>query len=388
MSRRLRVGFVIGALDAAGSERQMLALAERLPRDQFEPEFLLLSRPGVYADRAIAAGVPVHVIPPAIERATVGLPIVAWRTSQKVAQFIRHVRRRRYAVLDAWLFHAFVLAAGTRPLTRVPVLVAGRRSLDSSEPDGPIARALKRISFATADAVVANSRPVLDAAAGLPRRRDKTRVIRNGVEVPAPAGPAEAAAARARLEIPADAFAIGVVANLNPVKGHAVVLEAMAEIAKRRPSAILVLVGEGLLRTPLTAQAAALGITDRVRFAGRIESVPPLLPGFDAVVQASLGEGLPNSLLEAAAAARPIVATAVGGTPEIVLDGETGLLIPPGDPGALASAVERLIADPGFASRLGAAARERVAANFSMDRFVGEFADLYLELAARAGIAP
>jgi glycosyltransferase involved in cell wall biosynthesis len=387
MSRRLRVGFVIGALDAAGSERQMLALAERLPRDVFEPEFLLLSRPGVNAERAIAGGVPVHVIPPPIERASVGAPFVAWRTSRKVAQFIRHVRRRRYDVLDAWLFHAFVLAAGTRPLTRVPVLVAGRRSLDSSEPDGPIARVLKRISFATADAVVANSQQVRDAAGGLPRQRDKVRVIRNGVELPDPAGPAVAAAARDRLDIPADAFAIGMIANLNPVKGHAIALEAMAEIARRRPSAILVLVGEGLLRSALTTRAAALGIADRVRFAGRIEDVPPLLPAFDAVVQASLGEGLPNSVLEAAAAARPIVATAVGGTPEIILDGKTGLLVPPADPGALAAAVDRLIGDPGLASRLGAAARERVAATFSMDRFVSEFGDLYLELAARAGVA-
>jgi glycosyltransferase involved in cell wall biosynthesis len=387
MKRRLLVGFVIGALDAAGSERQMLALAERLPRDRFEPEFLLLSRPGVNAERAIAAGIPVHVIPPPIERATVSAPVVAWRTSRKVAQFIRHVRRRRYDVLDAWLFHAFVLTAGTRPLTRVPVFVAGRRSLDSSEPDGPVARALKRISFATAEAVVANSQQVLDAAGGLPRQRGKSRVIRNGVELPAPAGEAQKAAARDRLRIGTNDFAIGMIANLNPVKGHAVALEAMAEVARNRPSATLVLVGDGILRQSLTAQAGALGIADRVRFAGRIEDVPPLLPAFDAVVQASLGEGLPNSILEAAAAARPIVATAVGGTPEIVRDGETGLLIPAGDAGALATALERLIEDPGLGSRLGAAARERVATTFSMDRFVGEFGDLYLELAARAGIA-
>src|SRR6185503_6679811 len=98
------------------------------------------------------------------------------------------------------------------------------------------------------------------------------------------------AAARVRLGIPADAFAIGIIANLNPVKGHAVALQAIAEIAARRPSAMVVLVGEGLLRPTLEAQAGTLGIADRVRFAGRIEDVPPLLPAFDAVVQASLGE--------------------------------------------------------------------------------------------------
>lgn len=386
MTRRLRVGYVIGALSASGSERQILALAERLPRDRFEPEFVLLSRADVNADRAAAAGIPIHVVPPPIRRASTRPPAALWRTWQKALNFVRLVRRRRYDVVDAWLFHAYVLAALTRPATRVPILVTGRRSLASAEPHDRRARWLKRLSLFMSDAVVANSPQVLaDAAALGSGPTGRLRLIANGVEIPelrADAG----RAVRAELGLPLDAVIFGVVANLNPGKGHDTLLEAMAALADGRPSAMAVLIGDGELRPGLELRVAELGLHDRVRFIGAVRDVMQILPAVDVVVQASHSEGLPNALLEAGAAARPIIATPVGGTTEIVRDGATGLLVPVGDPRRLAAAMGRLLDEPDLRSLLGNAARAQVAASFGMDRLVTAYSDLYLELAARRGL--
>jgi L-malate glycosyltransferase len=385
--RRLRIGYIIGALDAAGSERQLLALAERLPADEFAPEFIVLSRPGVNAPRAVANGIPVHLVPPPVRRSETPAPIVAWRLAGKAMNYLRLVRRRRYDIIDAWLFHAYVLAAATKPVAGAPVLVSGRRSLYPREASGRSGRLLQRLSVAASDAIVANSPQVRDAVV----QREgadpaMVRVIRNGVEIPRPASAADRARARAELGMPGDALVIGTVANLLPGKGHDELLEAAARVVTAVPAARFVLVGDGLLRPALESRAARLGISGQVVFAGSVPQATDVLPAFDILAHPSLAEGMPNAILEAAAAGLPIAATRAGGTLEIVRDGETGLLVPPGDAEALAAAIVRLSAEPRLRGELGAAARQLATATFGMDRFAGEFAELYRELGRRRGI--
>jgi glycosyltransferase involved in cell wall biosynthesis len=388
MSRPLRIGFVIAALELAGSERQMLELAMRLPRERFDPAFLLLSRGGANAARAEAAGIPVHVIPPDIRRSQVPPPVAGARLARKALNYVRAVRAGRFDIIDAWLFHAYVLAALTRPLARVPVVVTGRRSLRPSEANGPSGRFLQRIVARRSDAIVANSPQVRDEIV-LRERIDPRRVtvIRNGVVIPPLASAAERQARRAELALAPDSFVVGMVANLRPGKGHEVLIRAAAILARQRPQATFVLVGDGPLRARLDGLVHELEIADRVRFVGSVADPPRLLPAFDVFAHPSLAEGMPNAVLEAAAAARPIVATPAGGTREVVRDGQTGLLVPLDDPVTLATALDRLAAEPALRDALGLAARALVVRDFGMDRFVDAFGELYAELAERHGIA-
>jgi glycosyltransferase involved in cell wall biosynthesis len=216
----------------------------------------------------------------------------------------------------------------------------------------------------------------LEALLGWPRTR--MEVIRNAVDAPAfdrPPNPA----LRAQLAGDPDRPMVLAVARLDPQKGHRHLLAAATDV----PGAMFVLAGDGPERPALEALASTLGVADRVRFLGTRDDVPELLAASDAVVLPSLYEGLPISALEAMAARRPVVATAIGGTDEAVVDGETGLLVPPADPAALAAALRRVLEDAALARRLGAAGRERVEREFSAGRMAARVEDVYELLTGR-----
>jgi glycosyltransferase involved in cell wall biosynthesis len=384
--RPLRVAYLPSVLQAAGAEKQMLALAERLPKDRFEVEFIALAGAGDYDDRARAAGIRINglgtIPPPDVTRAE-----RAVRRAIKTWRYMAIARRARYDIVDAWLYPADVLAALLRPFTRTPIVVAGRRNLgDPGGRTGRIDRRMEAYAGRRVDAIVANSAAV--ASAVLAREHVdplKLRVIRNGVELADPL-PHDARAARRRsLGIADDAVLIGCVANYRPVKQLDFLIDAFATVAATNPNARLLLVGEGEMRGPLERQIESLGLDPVVKLHGADLNPSELIGSLDLVVQSSGSEGLPNALLEAAAAGRPIVATAAGGTGEIVIDGQTGLLVPINDRAALASAMSRAIRDPGLRSTLGRTARQHVAMTFGMDRFVAEFAALYEELAVARG---
>jgi glycosyltransferase involved in cell wall biosynthesis len=175
-----------------------------------------------------------------------------------------------------------------------------------------------------------------------------------------------------------------VVGRLETQKGHRVLLDAMPFVRRRFPAVRLVCVGDGALRGQLEAQAAALGILESVRFVGYRSDMPDWLALADAVVLPSFFEGLPLIAIESLAAGRPMVATAVDGTPEVVVDGKTGLTVPPGDPGLLAEALGRLLGDPGLGRALSRAGRTWVEEHFSQEGQVQRTQDFYLQAAARS----
>jgi glycosyltransferase involved in cell wall biosynthesis len=303
-----------------------------------------------------------------------------------IARFVRVARSRRYHVVDAWLLPAYLVAVLTRPLTRVPVVLAGRRGSDGLAYYGVVPRLLDRLARRMADAVVTNS---TDVAASLIDREgmDPARVhaIRNAVTVPEPASDAAIRAIRAAHGWPADGLLVGCVSHLRPEKRVDVLVEAVGR-APLAPGVAVVIVGDGVRRRALEARVRELGSTEVVHFAGGVPDAAALTPAFDVVVNPSDREGISNTILEAAAAGRAVVATRVGGTPEILTDGVSGLLVPPGDPGALRAALDRLLGDPALRERLGNAAREDVADRFGIDRLVGRTAALYeavLQAAAR-----
>ena len=169
------------------------------------------------------------------------------------------------------------------------------------------------------------------------------------------------------------------VGNLYPVKGHAHLLEALALLAGRFPRFHVAIAGRGELERPLRDRARATNVSERFHLLGLRADVGNVLAGADVFVQPSLSEGLPLALIEAMLAARPIVATAVGEVPAVLRDG-AGTLVPPGDAAALAGALATLLADPAAARRLGAAAAQRAAQEYTLARMVERYAGLYASL--------
>jgi glycosyltransferase involved in cell wall biosynthesis len=211
---------------------------------------------------------------------------------------------------------------------------------------------------------------------GYPKRIE---VVYNGVVLSN--SPLRGSGLRAELGIPNGAPLVGEVGRLCDVKGQRELIAALAQV----PDARAVLVGAdleqgGAFQASLERDAEQLGVRDRVVFAGRREDASALLGELDVVALPSWTEGLPLVVLEAMARRRPVVATPVGGTPEVVVDGETGLLVPPRDPDALAGALRRLLADAELRQRMGEAGYERVRERFSADAMTRRVLEIYDEV--------
>ncbi len=383
MTAKIRIAYLSLNRQVGGAERQMLALAERLPRDRFAPELIVVAAVGRQAERAEQAGIPVRSLEPRIGAADVvevGMVGRLRSRAAKAAQLVRVARNARYDVIDAWLYPADIASAFIRPVARWPLVFSGRRNVDPHDRFGPLGGVVETIANGLTDTVVANSQAAASHAIATQRvRPDRVRIIRNGVELPAPIEAEERRARRDALGATKGSVIVGCVASYTPAKRLDLLVDAFAAVARELPEARLELIGEGPQREALQAQVQALGLGGRVCLHGFEAEPERLYPAFDIVALSSDREGLPNALLEAGAAATAIVSTAAGGTTEIVLDGETGLLVPVADVGALARAMAQLLTDPELRSRLGAAARRHVQATFGMDRFVAEFAALYEE---------
>jgi glycosyltransferase involved in cell wall biosynthesis len=207
------------------------------------------------------------------------------------------------------------------------------------------------------------------------RERRSWLTVRNGVDLrrfrPEPKTPTDG------LPVPPTAPTVVIVAALRGPKGHDVALESWPKILSTLPDARLVIVGEGERRAALEEQARRLRIEDAVLFVGLRNDVPELLRAADVVALPSFTEALPTVLIEAAASGRPVVATRVGGTPEVVEDGSTGLLVPAGDAEAFGEALVRLLGDAGLRASMGGAARTRAEAEFDSDQWAVRLRRVY-----------
>ena len=354
-----------------GAEEHMLMLLTHLDRTRFKP---MLAAPARLIE-LLQPDLPndVEVIP--VTLGTGGYIGSAW-------SFSRMLVRRRVDILHSHMFQASRFASPLGWVTRVPVRIETTHVREhwrqgwikgSYFIDRLVAR------FVTAViAVSASNAKYLQTEKRLPK--EKIFVIRNGISTeqfdPARAVPT---ALRAALGIDQRAPIVLMLARLAPQKGHRVLLEAWKTITQTYPAARLVCVGEGELRAKLMQQAATLGITSSVSFPGRQSNIPNWLALADFTVLPSFYEGLPLAAIESLATGRPVVATAVDGTREVVLDGKTGLTIPAGDSVALAAAISRMLAAPDLVRTLGHAGREFVMEHFTHERQVQQTEALYLE---------
>lgn len=225
--------------------------------------------------------------------------------------------------------------------------------------------------------IIAVSGPIRAQLARRGHRRDKIVVIPNGLDLSR--FPFRQARTAGPLPVPPGTEIIGSVGRLSPEKGHAHLLLAAHRILRERPRAAFVLVGGGVQEPALRSQAAALGIADRVVFAGFRSDVPQVLAQADVFVLPSLAEGLPMALLEAMAVGVPVVATAVGDVPKVVRHGDTGLLLPPGHANELAAAILRVLSQPQEAAGRARAARILVEQEYSASTMAARTQNLYLD---------
>jgi glycosyltransferase involved in cell wall biosynthesis len=235
-----------------------------------------------------------------------------------------------------------------------------------------------------ANRVIANSSAVRSWLLSLGIKEDHIDVIPNGIALAERPLPSRDLPIRRELGIDLAAPVVAVVSRLNPGKGVEYFLRAATTVSQRCPAARFLIVGESYFnrsyRPELEKLAQELGLAANVIFTGERTDVPALLQEVNVSVLPSLSEGLSNSLLEAMAARLPVIATNVGGNPEIVRDGTTGFLVPSQDPEALSNAIIRVLESPDLADRLGEAGYNRVAAQFSLKSTVQKTEDLYTAL--------
>jgi L-malate glycosyltransferase len=370
---RIRVAYCIDNMGIGGTELNAVRTAERLNRSRFEVSVICAQADGPLAARYAAAGV--RVVP---------LPIPNLHSMAAVRQAVRLIRL--FAEMGVQIVHSHdvynnVFATICARAARVPVIIASRRWWRSMYPRRY--RVANTLTLRLAHCVVANSAAVassLQTEDGV--RPERIAVVPNFVDdgAFAPLSAAERAARLRELCVPLDALIVGVVANLSPVKDHGTFLRAVALLAPRWPELHAVLIGDGECRPALESLTRTLDLEARVHFAGRQPNEPNLHCLFDVSVLCSVSEGFPNSIVEAMAAARPVVATDVGGVRDAVHDGETGLLVPPSNPGRLAAAIEDLLLDPRRRCALGAAGRDRARARYHAGAVVASLEALYDKL--------
>jgi len=359
---------VIDSLKLAGTQTALVHLVEGLARCGYQQRVYTLNPqvdPGI--GRALRQNGAVILSLGKVQAVTgVGL-LRLWRD----------FRRWRPDAVQTFLPFADTLGRTAARLAGVPAIVSSIRARNIEKKRWQLW--FDRLTVRWADRVVFNTRQAIPFAL-------ENEGVREGQVVYIPNGvrevwvePGARGAARAAWGAGPDTRVLGTVGRLTWQKGHAALLDAFARLPKRDPLR-LILVGDGEQRPSLEAQARTLGISADVRFLGEQRETPSLLAGFDLYVHPSIYEGMSNALMEAMAAGKPCIATRVDGALELITHGETGWLVPPSDPAALAGQIAGVLADREAATRVGQAAAAHMAARFSQARMVAAFDALYRAL--------
>ena len=372
----LTVLYLMTELDVGGAQQALFRFLSGLDRQRFRPVVACLYNGRGDVGRQISQ---------------LGIPVIdlamqpKWRLDA-VWRLGRLIRQEKPVILHAWMIHANILGRIIGRINRVPVVIISRRTQNL---DGWGREWVNRQLVGWSDATIAVSEAVrqveIDRAGADP---SNVVTIHNGVD----AGRYDQidASARARIRskfnTPPEALVIASVGRFHPVKGFADLLAALPRVHARFPAVVLWLVGDGELRPTLEAQARRLGLEDAVVFTGMRADIPEILTAVDLFALASHVEGMPNAILEAMAAGLPVVATRVGGVPEVVVDGQTGLLVPPQDDAAMARALMRLIEDAPLRQSFGLTGRRWVREQFDLAATRQKTVDLYGRLLQEKGL--
>ncbi len=364
-----------------GTERHVVNLGNTLDQSRFELHFACLKRWGEFLKEIEASR----------------RPLTEYRINRlynhtallQQFKFAQYLRRHRIHIVHTYGFYPNVFAVPAARLAGVPVIVASIR--DTGDLWTPRQQWVQKFVCRLADHIVVNADAIKQrlVAAGHPQER--ITVISNGIQLSRFIGKENGSRFRNELGLPPHSPLVAVLSRLNHKKGIEYFLEAAAFVGRRFPEARFLIVGEGravvngqIVGSPYTKElesyAARLGLGERIVFTGSRLDVPDVLSEIAVSVLPSLSEGLSNTLLESMAAGVPVVATNVGGNPEVVEHGVTGFLVPPRDPLTLAHSICLLLENRELALRFGQAGRQRVVQHFSLEKMVRATEYLYLEL--------
>lgn len=366
---------LIDGLNVGGAEVLLRDLADGLQRSGYRVS-VCYSTPGPLVSDIAALNVPMT-----------RLPRLARIDPVLLLNMIRVMRRERPQIVHTHLFKSDFHGRLAARLSNVPVVVSTLHNTHAWAKN-PVLGKLYGASARFADTLIAVSDEVRTFAINHQYAApEKIVSIANGVNMQRFEGHDSAGQqVRRELGIALDVPLIGVVARLSPQKDHETFLLAASKIAKVLPEARFLIAGDGALRETLIASARNLGLQQQVIFCGIRSDIPAVLSAIDLLVFSSRWEGLPVALLEGMATARPVVATAVGGVPGVVVHGSTGLLVPPGEPETLAEACVQVLSDPIRASQMGKAGRARVEAHYSMDAMIRQTIAVYESLLEQQGL--
>lgn len=348
-----------------GAERVISNLAASLDPSKYRA-VVCLFRPGWLQERSQTCGIPTYIIP------TKGMTDWRW-----ALRFRNLLKDERVNLIHAHEFDANVQGTFVASIFGIPLVATVHGKHYFWE------KFRRRVAYrwvsrrATMVAVSEDLKRFIVEKVGV--SPNNISVLYNGVDAPLSPGLADVEACRNEMALPVNDRVVGVVGNLYPVKGHQYLIDAMPAVLEKCPNTSFVFAGRGQLEAELKERVNRLGLAKRVHFLGLRQDIAQILALLDVFVLPSLSEGLSMAILEAMMAGRPVIATHVGGNPEIVLDRETGFLVPPKDSQALAERLITLLTDRNQAARFAESGRRRAESQFSLYTMVGAYQSLYNE---------
>ena len=366
-----RILYVHGISAIGGAERDLLALLKVLDRHQWEPQ-VVCPGTGPLHDQLQALAVPTH-----------GLTLPPWRkflsflqcrsAIRRLSDLVTHLGPAMIHVNDIWWVpHA--LRAVRYNFKPMPIVAHVRQEIEPAK--------VRRYGLDQVDAVIAISRQVEQSLIVGGVSANRVRTLYSGIDLSGKQSQTNGPATRQRTGIPSGAVLLGTVANLFPRKGYEVMLRALPAIIRAVPTAHYMIVGsdENHYADRLIKLAQALKVADRVHIVGFQDPVQPFLAALDLYVHPALMEGFGIAVVEAMVMGRAVVATTTGGLPEVVAQGETGLLVPPGDAESLAATVVALLGDNVRREQMGRRGMVRAQERFSLVASVMQMEQLYTEV--------
>jgi glycosyltransferase involved in cell wall biosynthesis len=376
VSRPIRLAYVIKSMGVGGSQTHLTQVLRFLDRSRFDPVLYCLSGEGALLDTVRSLGVP--VMAPAARLGFKGPALLL-----RIAALARAFHQQRADIVHNYLLRANLVGSLGARLARVPVVLCSKRGCHERR---GFALVSAKIGNRLAHCVSVNARAVREFVhANEGCAREKMIVIPSGIDTTR-FRPLPGADCKAQFGLPANKPIVGAVTRMRVVKGVEEFIRGMRLLRDTRPDVHAVMVGEVTLDEKLQSLVRSLRLEDHLTLLGPCRNMPEVYSTFDVFVLSSHGEGMSNALLEAMAMEKPVVATDVGGTGEVVRHRQSGLLVPAKEPAALASAINEVLSHRARALEMGRTGRRIVEEVFSAQAMVRRMEHLYFELAVRRGL--
>lgn len=376
-----KILFVIGSLDVGGAEMHLFQLLPRLKERNWDIELFCLNKPGVLANELSKMGVKIHYSPFEYRTGSSFL----YRVFRILTAFLSLwvlLLRKRFKIVHFFLPTAYLMGAICSILTFTKFKIMSRRSLNLYQYSHPFLFKVEKKLHYFMDGILGNSEAVIAQLADEGVSNSKLHLIYNGVDLSRFKNAKSRTDIRESLSIPESALVFAIVANILPYKGHGALLQALAKASPQLPKPwyLLVIGRDDGIASVLKQQAQEYNISDSIKWLGSRSDVPDLLVSADIGILSSLEEGFSNAILECMASGLPMIVTDVGGNKEAVLNGITGIVVPPNEPTELADAIVYLANNADKRTQYALASKERINSEFSMDVCVSKYDLFYTNL--------